>query len=127
MANELEFASTTENDEIIFDLTTETEEFITDFQWTETYLMIENSDEVIFELVCDDSAPLVSDFGEITERDVNHEYYTGAYTVAPKVYSQSLPTTQKVMEQDVEVKSIPFYEVNNKKGTTVYIGDDLNG
>lgn len=51
------------------------------------------------------------------------EYYEGAYEVTPKTVSQSLPTAQKTLKQDVLVHEIPYYETSNPSGTTVYIGE----
>ena len=68
---------------------------------------------------------LTADFGVITERDKNHEYYDGSYAVTPKTKAQTLETADKVMRADVDVKAIPTYEVSNDKGTTVYIGGDI--
>ena len=55
---------------------------------------------------------------EVIVRDISHEYYQGVYDVTPKTYSQKLETAEKVMKQDVNVKSIPFFEFSKKKGTT---------
>lgn len=68
---------------------------------------------------------LTADFGTVIERDKNHDYYDGAYTVIPKTSAQTLETADKVMRADVDVKAIPTYEVSNDKGTTVYIGGDI--
>ena len=74
------------------------------------------------------SQELVDYFAETEEvivRDISHEYYRGMYDVTPKTYSQKLETAEKVMKKDVNVKSIPFFEVSNKKGTTVCIGEEI--
>lgn len=68
---------------------------------------------------------LEANFGIITERDASHDYYDGSYTVTPKVTAQALKTADKVMRADVDVEAIPKYEVDNKQGTTVYIGSEL--
>ena len=44
------------------------------------------------------------DFGVIVERDINHEYYDGAYDVTPKVQSQTLKTANKVCKKDISVQ-----------------------
>lgn len=51
--------------------------------------------------------------------------YTGPYTVTPKVEAQTLETAQKLMTDDVSVKAIPYYEMDNKEGTTVFIGSEV--
>ena len=48
--------------------------------------------------------------------------YKGEYKVTPKVTEQTLPTKEKIMLDDVTVKSIPSYNVSNTVGgTTFYI------
>jgi len=51
--------------------------------------------------------------------------YMGAYEVTPAVEAQTLPTKQKTMQNDLTVKSIPYYEMDNQNGTTVYIGSEV--
>ncbi len=67
------------------------------------------------------------DFGVVTERDRDHDYYEGPYEVTPQIYAQELATEQRIARENIEVKEIPKFEVSNKKGTTVYIGATLNG
>lgn len=70
------------------------------------------------------------DFGVVTYRDggsSEYDWYVGDYSVTPKVTAQSLATAKKLMSRNVEIKSIPYYEVDNTKGTTIYIGDEING
>lgn len=55
-----------------------------------------------------------------------YEDYGGEYAVTPTVAGETLPTKDKVMRDDLEVRPIPFYETsNNSGGTTVYIAKDL--
>lgn len=52
------------------------------------------------------------------------EDYTGPYEVTPDFAAQTLPTKAKTMTDDVTVKSIPVYRVDNAAGgRTVTIGD----
>ena len=54
------------------------------------------------------------------------EIYDGEYVVIPKVTEQSLPTAEKFMEDDVTIKSIPYFNVSNTAGgSSVYIGSEL--
>lgn len=53
---------------------------------------------------------------------VGRETYHGAYEVIPDTEVHVLPTADKVMEGDVTVREIPYYETSNVQGTTVYIG-----
>lgn len=51
--------------------------------------------------------------------------YEGAYEVTPTVEGFTLPTARKVMREDLTVKRIPYYEMDNQNGTTVYIGSEV--
>ena len=53
--------------------------------------------------------------------------YDGAYTVTPKAWEdQSLPTAQRILQRDVTVFEIPYYETSNLSGgSTVYIGSEV--
>lgn len=52
--------------------------------------------------------------------------YDGEYTVTPKVESQTLETAGKLMDDNVTIKEIPYYNVsNNSGGSTVYIGREI--
>ncbi|MGE9998282.1 hypothetical protein [Catenibacterium mitsuokai] len=56
----------------------------------------------------------------------NADVYTGAYTVTPKDIAQQLKTKNKLLNKDVMVKKIPFFETSNDEGgNTVYIGKEL--
>ena len=48
--------------------------------------------------------------------------YSGSYDVTPRSYAQTLDTDSKYMEEDVNVRAIPYFETSNEDGTTVYIG-----
>lgn len=50
------------------------------------------------------------------------EHYNGSYTVTPRVERQTLYTENKIMDDDVTVLQIPYFEVTNTNGTTVIIG-----
>lgn len=53
------------------------------------------------------------------------ERYEGGYTVIPAVAAKSLSTKDKLMQDDVTVTAIPYYEVSNPQGgSTIVIGDD---
>ena len=54
------------------------------------------------------------------------DYYSGSYKVTPKVSEQVLETKQKIMESDLVVKEIPYFDTSNTAGgTTIYIGDSI--
>lgn len=56
-------------------------------------------------------------------RSDTHSYYDGSYTVTPRSTAQILPTADKIMRNDLTVFKIPYWEVGNLNGTTVYIGE----
>lgn len=62
--------------------------------------------------------------------DVNitlNEKYKGEYEVTPTVDGGTLQTANKFLENDINIKPIPFYEVsNNFDGQTIYIAKELN-
>ena len=62
-------------------------------------------------------------FQQITSSEV--EKYEGDYTVTPKTDYQILKTKDKYMADNVTVKEIPYYEVSNGSGSTVYIGKEI--
>lgn len=53
--------------------------------------------------------------------------YDGTYEVTPSTTDDvTLHTAQKLMDADVQVKKIPYYDVsNNQGGSTVYIGTEV--
>lgn len=52
--------------------------------------------------------------------------YQGAYDITPKVVEQRMETKDKLMTDDVTIKSIPFFNVSNTSGgSTVYIGNEV--
>lgn len=52
--------------------------------------------------------------------------YEGDYEVTPEAYAAVvLPTKDRLLSQDVTVKKIPYYEVSNETGTTVYIASEV--
>ena len=67
-------------------------------------------------------------FGEIhtVTKVIGGQRYEGEYSVIPKVESQTIPTKNKVLTDDMKIESIPFFKVsNNSGGNTVYIGNEV--
>lgn len=66
------------------------------------------------------------DFGQIhqiTGGDV--PVYSGAYSVDPRVAEQVLQTKGKMMQENLIVEKIPYFDVGNTSGgSTVYIGGE---
>ena len=57
---------------------------------------------------------------------IGGEEYKGDYIITPKVEAQTMPTKDKVLTEDVTIKSIPFFNVSNTSGgSTVYIGNEV--
>jgi hypothetical protein len=67
-----------------------------------------------------------AEFGEFQFVTIDSEPYEGDYTVTPKVSEQTMPTKGKVMQDDVTVKPVPFFNVGNTSGgNTVYIASEI--
>lgn len=55
---------------------------------------------------------------------IDAEPYEGEYIIKPTVDDQMLETKNKLMEDDVTVLAIPYFETSNiANGLTVYIGE----
>lgn len=52
------------------------------------------------------------------------DIYDGVYDVTPSpVAAQELNTAHKLLERNVIVGEIPYYEVQNESGTAIFIGE----
>ena len=52
--------------------------------------------------------------------------YEGEMIVTPKAHQVTvLPTKDRLVEDDISVLKIPYYETSNESGTTVYIADEV--
>ena len=64
-------------------------------------------------------------FGEYLSLANSTGVYKGNYEITPKAFrSQILKTADKLLEKNIKVLEIPYYETSNTKGTTVFIGGD---
>ena len=63
----------------------------------------------------------------ITIPDVAHDRpFVGPYEVTPKAHDRTvLETRGKSMADDVTVLKIPYYEIGNSSGDTVYIANEV--
>lgn len=52
--------------------------------------------------------------------------YEGAYDIVPKITNQELATRNKVMNDNVRISEIPYFETSNEYGDTIYIGSEVN-
>ena len=54
------------------------------------------------------------------------EHYKGNYEVTPKTIKQVIQTRNLIMDNDVIINKIPYFETgNNYGGNTVYIGSEV--
>ena len=67
--------------------------------------------------------------GTVGKANTSVPTYTEEYEVTPKTYEETvLPTKNKKLTADVEVRKIPQYEVSNQSGgETLIIGDEYYG
>ncbi len=64
---------------------------------------------------------LETDTIEIIKTDA--ESYEGPYNITPLAFQeQEFETKDKILEENIKVKEIPYYETSNQYGDTVYIG-----
>lgn len=65
--------------------------------------------------------------GQLASTHAAHlETYSGPYEVTPQIVSQTLDTKEKYMDDNVSIKSIPYFDVGNTSGgSTVYIGTEI--
>lgn len=71
---------------------------------------------------------LDTDFADLQKVTVREDVtpYMGEYSITPKVNAQTMPTAQRFMTADVQIKAIPYFETsNNYDGQTVYIGSEV--
>ena len=62
----------------------------------------------------------------IAREYVGGDPYEGSYTITP-LASQAviLPTTNKILRDDITVTKVPYYETSNLSGTTVFIASGV--
>lgn len=48
--------------------------------------------------------------------------YSGSYELTPQTEGQTIETKNKIMTDNIEINPIPYQEVSNQYGKTVYIG-----
>ena len=53
------------------------------------------------------------------------ERFAGPYEVTPKVDAQTLHTKDKTMAEDLTVLAVPYYEMDNQTGTTIFIASEV--
>lgn len=56
----------------------------------------------------------------------NVDKYKGEYNVTPKLFQQQeLKTKDKLLEKNIIIKEVPYYETSNAQGITVFIGSEV--
>lgn len=63
--------------------------------------------------------------GKVVIKHDEADDYEGEYTITPSGESQILETANKKLADDVEIKAIPYYDVANEYGRTIYIGGEI--
>ena len=89
--------------------------------------IVDHSEDVIegFLLETDNIKGSISGMSEICGAltpSNDYPVYDGINEVTPLAYqSTTLPTNGRLMESDIVVKEVPYYETSNASGHTVYI------
>lgn len=85
------------------------------------------NEETSFEIRFEETVKDVNaEFDELQFVTIGNEPYTGEYEITPKVSKQIVPTKGKVMQNDLTVNSVPFFDVGNTSGgSTVYIASEI--
>ena len=63
--------------------------------------------------------------GRVVIKREEAEIYEGDYIVTPSTDRQILETANKKLMNDVEINSIPYYDIANEYGRTIYIGGEI--
>lgn len=87
-------------------------------------LKIKKKEQPIVLSISEQSNPLTLG---VSEQFIIHvdekQHYQGTYTIDPKFFTQTLETTDKIMDEDVVVNPIEISRTTNSSGgKTVYIG-----
>lgn len=62
--------------------------------------------------------------GSVVVEHVDLPDYDGEYAITPSVAAQTLETANKTLREDIEINPIPYYDVSNEFGRTIYIGGE---
>lgn len=83
------------------------------------------SETLIFGAAFSESGNTNADFDAVVIAS-DKPTYDGAYEVTPSAHeAQTLETAGHIMEDDVTVKIIPFFQTSNVSGDTVYIASEV--
>ena len=67
-----------------------------------------------------------AEVGRVTVKKEDWPDYDGVYEAIPNTNEQIFSTSDKHMVTDFKVSPIPYYDVSNEYGRTIYIGGDPN-
>lgn len=90
----------------------------------ELEIILEDEDTLELELQ-EDTLDVELETDTVVITDYKNKY-EGEYNITPLAFQQQeLETKDKYLEENVIVKEVPFFEVSNVEGTTVYIGSEV--
>lgn len=64
--------------------------------------------------------------GKVVVRKEEWPEYDGVYEATPNSEEQIFDTSDKHMTDDFKINPIPYFDVSNEYGRTIYIGGDPN-
>ncbi len=67
-----------------------------------------------------------AEVGKVVIRKEEWPEYEGVYEATPNVEEQIFDTSDKHMTDDFKINPIPYYDISNEYGRTIYIGGDPN-
>lgn len=86
---------------------------------------------LVLESSLEDEVLVLDSLLEVETKDINADisdayvydhYDKDGYEVTPTMQEQVLNTENKVLDKNVKVDKIPFYEIPNESGTTIVLG-----
>lgn len=89
----------------------------------ELEVILESEEELDLTLESEEELDVVLEIDIIEVPVYDHEIYDGEYDITPLAFQeQELETKDKLLEKNIKIKEIPFFETSNQYGNTVYIG-----
>lgn len=64
--------------------------------------------------------------GSVNITKLEYPAYDGEYEITPRAEAQVLQTAMRTLEDDILIKEIPYFDVSNEYGRTIYIGGEIN-
>lgn len=69
----------------------------------------------------------IKEINQLITSDSDYSFFDGEYLITPSTQAQVLETQNKIMEDNITIQKIPYYDVSNQYGRTIIIGDEYNG